>query len=300
MPDRSGSELPSVGECIARCFEERGWDQPKYAELSKNAGLDDQWAERTIEAGNGKGKPRRARRGSLLKIAAAMDLTAAERSELESSAGLPEKSLKATKAMRIKQGKISMRRAVLLLTAPTDPHRLPLQLKVKDVARRSGVVFGPHDVVVRVKTPPKVSVLEYADRLFASKRLRTLETIPIRDDLPMYVDGEFSKSELHDDDYYWAIIFIEALTAKTKPEPRDIFYEVAFRPEFKGGIHLLTAGVVVGQFDTVVEILAANLGHLQKYVRAAQESASQVGRDVHTVTYFAQRWSQTPESSAAF
>ena len=100
--------------------------------------------------------------------------------------------------------------------------------------------------------------------------------------------------------YYWAVIFIEALTTTKTPEPRDIFQKVALRPEFKGGIHLLTAGVVVGQFDTVVEVLAANLSHLQKYVRAAQESANDADRDVHTITYFARRWSQTPESGGAF
>lgn len=57
---------------------------------------------------------------------------------------------------------------------------------------------------------------------------------------------------------------------------------------------------MVGQFDTVVEVLAANLSHLQRYVRSAQEIANDAGRNVHTVTYFSQRWFQTPESGGDF
>lgn len=296
MSDQSGLELPSVGECIARYFETRGWDDSKYAEVNKNAGLARQWVDRVVDGRDGR-KPRRA---SLLKIAAAMDLTAAERRVLEAAAGLRKGSLRATRAEKVQEKEISMRRALLFLTAPTDPHRLPLQVKVDNVSTRSGVVFGRHDVVVRVYTPEDLSILEYADRLFASKKLRTLETIPIRDDLPIYVDRKFSKSELHAGDYYWAIIFIEALTTKKTPEPCDVFHEVALRPEFSGSIHLLTAGVVVGQFDTVVEVLAANLSHLQRYVRSAQETANDAGRNVHTVTYFSQRWFQTPESGGDF
>lgn len=66
MPTRSGFEPPSVGECIAHYFEARKWgNKGQYRELSRNAGLDDQWVERTIDAGDG----RKARRASLLKIA---------------------------------------------------------------------------------------------------------------------------------------------------------------------------------------------------------------------------------------
>lgn len=293
MPSRSAR--PSVGDCLAHYFEAREWgDKAKYRELSRNAGLARQWVERTIEARDG----RKSRRASLLKISAALELDDEERRVLQGAAGLPKGSLKATQAEKVEEGEISMRRAVLLLTAPTDPHLLPLRVKRRDIATRSGVVFGPHDVVVRINTPADLTVLEYADKLFSSKMLRTLETIPIRDDLPIYVDREFSQSELQDGDYYWAIIFIEALTTEKTPEPRDIFYDAALLPEFKGGIHLLTAGVVVGQFDTVVEVLAANLSHLQKYVRAAQEMANDHSRGVHTVTYFARRWSQIPENAA--
>ena len=92
---------------------------------------------------------------------------------LEGAADLPKGSLKKTKAKRYKEDEISMRRAVLLLTAPTDPHLMPSRAKRRDVSTRSGVVFGPNDVVVRVNTPKDLSVLEYADKLFASKKLRT-------------------------------------------------------------------------------------------------------------------------------
>jgi hypothetical protein len=289
-------ESPNVGELIARYFEEREWGQPKDREVSKYAGLDPEWVKLIIEHRNDPNVT--VRRATLLKIAAAMDLTAEERSALESSAGLPNGSLKATQVMKVQHPEISMRRAVLLLTAPTDPHLLPFRVKRRDISTRSGVVFGMHDVVVRVTTPEDLSVLDYADNLFKSKMLRTIETIPLRDDLPIYVDREFNEKGLEVGDYYWAVIFVQALATAKKPEPRDIFHEVASLPKFKGGIHLLTAGVVVGQFDTVIEVLAANLSRLKEYVRAAQQRANEAEREVHTVTYFAQNWLQRPVDGA--
>jgi hypothetical protein len=229
-----------------------------------------------------------------------MDLTPQEREDLERAAGEPPGSLRLTKAERLQPqaDKISMRRAVLLLTAPTDPHELPFRSKRPRVATRSGVVFGWHDVVVRITTPEDESVLDYADHLFKSGKLRTIETIPLRDDLPVYVDQGFNPDGLHADDYYWAVIFVQALGTPKKGEFRDSFHDVALRPEFKGGIHLLTAAIAVGQFDTVVEILAANLTKLQDYVRDAQKLSNERGREVHTVTYFALRWIQRPLNGA--
>lgn len=190
-----------------------------------------------------------------------------------------------------------MRRAVLLLTAPEDPHKLPF--RVRNVATRSGVVFGWHDVAVRITTPEGSSVLDYADRLFEKGSLRTIETIPLRDDLPAYVDQHFSSKDLNAGDYFWAVIFVQALgTPPEKIEIRDTFHYVASRPKFHGGIHLLTAAVAVGRFDTVVEILAANLSLLQHYIRDAQKLSNERGQDVHTVTYFALRWEQKPVAAA--
>jgi hypothetical protein len=238
-------------------------------------------------------------RGTLLKIAAAMGLKPSEREELERAVEYVPGSLRETRAERLESDKISMRRGVLLLTAPTDPHLLPLDSTLLDIATRTGVVFGWHDVVVRITTPEDRSVLDYADDLFESGALRTVETIPLRDDLPIYVDREFSFEGLRTGDYYWAVIFIQALGTPTKLELRDMFYEAASKPEFQGGIHLLTAAVAVGRFDTVAEVLAANLLQLQAYVRGAQQLCSDEGQEVHTVTYFALRWQQRP-SIAAF
>ena len=111
----------------------------------------------------------------------------------------------------------------------------------------------------------------------------------------MYLDHEFRQGGLEANDYYWAVIFVQALSTPKKPEFREIFHSVSKRSDFKGSIHLLTAGVAVGQFDTVVEVLAANLPRLQKYVRDSQRLATDEGRQVHTVTYFAPAWQQQPD-----
>jgi hypothetical protein len=280
-----------LGTLIARYFAERGWGEREYNSVSKSAGLDDQWVKRTVQR---RGPTGNAKRGSLLKLAAALDLSHEKRVELASAAGLPEDSLRLTMAEKIVEPSISMRRAVILLTAPTDPHLSPFRVKLPGVAIRTGVVFGWHDVVTRVTTPDDVSVLDYADRLFKGGKLRTVETIPLRDDLPTYVDREFDKEGLDAGDYFWAVIFVQALGTPKKPEFRDIFLDVSRRSDFKGSIHLLTAGVAVGQFDTVIEVLAANLSRLQKYVRDSQMLAQEKHREVHTVTYFAPRWTQQP------
>lgn len=131
------------------------------------------------------------------------------------------------------------------------------------------MVFGWHDVVVRLTTPENVSVLEYVDDLFTAKSLRTIETILLRDDLPMYVDRTFVADDTLTRDYRLATIFVQALGDCKKPEFIDIFREVAGWEEFRGCIHLLTAAVAVGQFDSVVEVLASNVDQLKSYVRRA-------------------------------
>jgi hypothetical protein len=288
-----------VGSLIAEYFERRDWEPHQYLVVSKRAGLARQWVERTI---NSRGEKRKVSRGTLLKVAAAMDLNTSERTALENAIGKPG-SLRKTEAELLEEDELSMRRAVMLLTAPTDPHLLPFRARRGEVAIRSGVVFGWHDVVVRITTPEGVSVLDYSDRLFKSKSLRstalrTTETILLRDDLPVFVDRSFTEEGLHADDYHWAVIFVQALGTPEDPEFRDIFHEVASRIDFQGGIHLLTAAIAVGQFDTVVEVLAANLSCLQRYVRAAQERSNELGREVHTVTYFAENWQQRPKDGS--
>lgn len=279
----------SVGELVARAFEVRDLGAPDYKLVSERAGLNDQWAERTIDARPGA----KSHRGSLLKFAAAIELMPHERNALETANGQVEGSLRATEAalVRRKEG-ISMRRAVILLTAPTDPHRLPLRMG--KAATRSGVVFGWHDVVARVTTPEGVSVLQHSDRLFATGQLRTIETIPLRDDLPAYIDQDFTSAGLAAGDYFWAVIFVQALGTPGKPELQHLFHTVAQRPTFKGNIHLLTAAVAVGQFDAVVEILAAKILNLQEFVREAQKLSSERSQHVHTVTYFAAQWDERP------
>lgn len=284
-----------VGALLERYFSARGvTERPQYRLISKWAGLDRLWAERNIPT------VRKVKRGTLLKISAALDLTADERTDLAEAAGLPAGSLRKTEAEQLVEPSMSMRRAVILLTAPTDPRRSPFKVKLPGTVIRSGVVFGWHDVVTRVTTAPGDSVLDYAERLFNGGKLRSVETIPLRDDLPIYVDREFSSKGLHDDDYFWAVIFAQALSTPAKPEIRKVFRDVSQYERFRGGIHLLTAGVAVGQFDTMVEVLAANLPSLQEYVREAQGAAREKGREVHTVTYVAPRWAQRPEAGGAF
>lgn len=283
----SKASKESVGELVARAFEVRGLGEPDYKLMSEQAGLDHQWAKRTI-----KDRPNaKAHRGSLLKFAAAMELTSEERSAFETANGEVNGSLRATEAeqVHLRDG-ISMRRAVVLLTAPTDPHKLPL--RVGKAATRSGVVFGWHDVVARVTTPPGASVLKHSDLLFETGQLRTIETIPLRDDLPAYIDQDFTSTGLTVGDYFWAVIFVQALETPGKPELQHLFHTVAKRPKFRGNIHLLTAAVAVGQFDAVVEILAARIVSLRDFVRDAQKLCSDRSQQVHTVTYFAAQWEE--------
>jgi hypothetical protein len=285
MDDKSAN--PNVGELIARAFEKRNLGAPDHKLVSERAGLDDQWVERRIE----KRPDAKVHRGTLLKFAAAIELSDDERSAFEKANGEDKGSLRGTKAEKVclSEG-ISMRRAVLLLTAPTDPHKLPF--RVGNAATRSGVVFGWHDVVARVTTPEGESVLEHSDRLFATGQLRTIETIPLRDDLPAYIDQDFTSAGLEAADYFWAVIFVQALGTPGKPELQHLFHTLAMRPTFRGNIHLLTAAVAVGQFDAIVEILAAKIANLQSFVREAQELSRERSQHIHTVTYFAAQWDE--------
>jgi hypothetical protein len=235
-------------------------------------------------------------RGTLLKIADGLRLGAEQREALELASGHRDDHagfLNETHAEEYEESSISMRRGILLITGPEDPSTLPYSTVKKArnwrVAARSGVVFGPYDVLVRVTTSEDMSVLDYSQFLFQNYDvLRTVETIPLRDDMPIYLDKTFSNEHLGDTDYVWATIFIQALGGTRSIEFPDIFYEVAEKEEFWGGVHLLTGAITVGQFDSVVEILACNLDILQTYVRAAQSHAwKQHKREVHTITYFA-------------
>lgn len=278
--------VESVGAVVARAFASRGLGPTEYKLISEQAGLNRQWAERTIL-----GPPNaKIHRGSLLRFAAAIELKEGERRSLESANGEDQGSLRATnaKAIELSDG-ISMRRAVVLLTAPTDPHKLPF--RVGRAATRSGVVFGWHDVVARITTPDGTTVLEHSDKMFETGQLRTIETIPLRDDLPAYVDQDFDCAHL-DKDYFWGTIFVQALGTPGQPELQHLFQAVSERTIFKGNIHLLTAAVAVGQFDAVVEVLAAKIENLQDFVREAQKLSRERSQHIHTVTYFAAQWEQ--------
>ncbi|HTA97714.1 MAG TPA: hypothetical protein VK730_08750 [Solirubrobacteraceae bacterium] len=280
------STRDSVGAAVARAFEVRGLREPDYKWISEQAGLNHQWAERAI-LGRDDAK---IRRGSLLKFAAAIELNVEERSALERANGEEEGSLCATEAAEIHLSTgMSMRRAVVLLTAPTDPHKLPF--RIGKAATRSGVVFGWHDVVARVTTPKNTTVLKHSDEMFATGALRTIETIPLRDDLPAYIDQDFKGAHL-DKDYFWATIFVQALGTPGQPELQHLFQTVSKRTMFMGNIHMLTAAVAVGQFDAVVEVLAAKIVNLQHFVREAQKLSRERSQHIHTVTYFAAQWEQ--------
>lgn len=282
----------TVGALLERYFKKRRKEE-YYASVSLQAGLARQAIERIIDP-DPKSKPQKQYCGTLLKIADALRLDDQEREGLERASGhLKPGSLKRTHAEPYQESTISMRRAVLLLTAPKDPSRLPDKLKQKDrryanVVTRTGVVFGLHDVVVRATTPVGVSVLNFSQALFDQFKLRTVETIPLRDDMPIYLDKTFCNEHLRETDYLWATIFVEALGGDRKPEFPEIFYKVAEQEKFWGGVHLLTAAITVGQFDSVIEILAVNQDVLQKYVRESQDFAwAEHGREAHTITYFA-------------
>ena len=58
---------------------------------------------------------------------------------------------------------------------------------------RSGIIFGPYTSACRATTPEGVSVLDYSQFLYQrNDLLRSAETIPLRDDTPIYIDKMFS------------------------------------------------------------------------------------------------------------
>lgn len=287
MP-RGGHHKPEWSALLASFFEARRWNRDYHASISEAAGLDGQRIRRLLEQ-----PPSTIARGRLLRIAAAMDLTDVERSRLEPAAGLPAGSLRATSAQPLQEAKASMRRAVILVTAPRNPERL-IRSRLRSSAIRTGVVFGWHDVAIRITTPRNQSVLDFSDRLAESQALRRIETIVLRDDRTCYVDRDFDSAGLREDDYFWAIILVVPLS--TPPRPRAGFVEafVSAARAFRGGVHLLTAAEGVGRFDTVAEVLVAKPALLREYVRLAQQFSMESGRALHTVTYLATKWRQQP------
>ena len=280
------STRDGVGAVVARAFDARGLRDPDYKLISEQARVSITSGPSAWILGRDDAK---IRRGSLLKFAAAIELSLEERSALEKANGEEEGSLCATEAAEIHLNTgMSMRRAVLLLTAPTDPHT-SFPFRIGKAATRSGVVFGWHDVVARVTTPENTTVLKHSDEMFATGALRTIETIPLRDDLPAYVDQDFKGAHL-DKDYFWATIFVQALGTPGQPDLQHLFQTVSKRTLFMGNIHLLTAAVAVGQFDAVVEVLAAKIENLQHFVREAQKLSRERSQHIHTVTYFAAQW----------
>ena len=289
MPD------PTVADLLKTYLAERNITRETQRKLfSAQIGFEPSYFDKILSKDN-----RRPNRGTLLRISDGLRLGEAERGALEQAAAHPARHdgyLKATKAEACKEESISMRRAFLLLTGPEDPSKFPYApirrgTRWERVVARSGVVFGPYDVVARVTTPLGVSVLDYSQFLFQKyDALRTIETIPLRDDMRFYVDKSFSNEHLGESDYIWATIFVQTLGGRRSIEFPDIFFEASEKEEFWGGVHMLTAGITVGQFDSVVEILAANLGVLQRYVRKAQAYAWETyGREAHTITYFARQ-----------
>lgn len=284
MPD-------TVGSVLERLFKQKNWSSADYTPISRRAGLADQHIKRIIA-----GENENPSCATLLKIADAMRLNPQQRAKLEAASGYvgSEGFLKETKAEDCQQEKISMRRAVLLLTAFHDPVTV-VQKAVESqetrerfgsVAARWGVVFGEHDVVTRITTARDISVLDFSQMLFSGGELRTIETVLLRDDLPIYVDKTFSNEHLTKHDYdVWATIFVQGLGGDPDVEFPKVFHDVQ-KNDFHGGVHLLTAAVTVGQYDSMIEIIAANVDLLQKYVRACQDSAMNEGRQAHTVTYF--------------
>lgn len=266
-----------------------------YADVSERAGLDDQTFEKIVE-----GETKDPSFGTLIKIADALGLSQAHRDELEAAAGHEAHAgflRKCEAGLLDGQDGISMRRAVLLLTAYQDPSDLPTDVVKRPhikgtlyarTSTRRGVVFGVHDTVIRATTPVGLSVLDYSQMLFREGQLRTVETIPLRDDMPCYVDTAFSCKHLSRKDYVWANIFVQGLGGDPALEFPKIFQDVE-RMNFHGGVHLLTAAITIGQYDSVVEVLAANIDVLQDYVRSCQDSALDQGREAHTVTYVSMR-----------
>jgi hypothetical protein len=265
----------------------------QYRQLSTQAGLDDQIIEKIL--GGAIKKPHRV---TLVKIADVLRLGDVERATIERLSGHTQKGfLKECRAIEeahdgSEPPAMSMRRAVLFITAPEDPLDMIYNSRRwknwSKIALRAGSVFGVYDIAVRVTTPPGTTVFQYGDDLFREGSIRTIETIPLRDDMPIYLDKAFSNEHLKETDYHWAMICLQALGGERDIEFPQIFFEVAEQKMFWGGVHLLTAATAVGQYDSVVEVLVSNLEILKKYVRKAQNVAKEkYSRDLHMISYVA-------------
>ncbi|HEX8053548.1 MAG TPA: helix-turn-helix transcriptional regulator [Thermoleophilaceae bacterium] len=302
----------TLASLLKRFLADRGFRElSSYRVMSRRGGLDDQAIERILS-----GKTKRPSRAKLLRIVETLRLEQHERNALEAASHHSETHpgfLTVTRAERVpapgqepalgpgrvREGPMWMQRGVILLTAFGDPSDLIKEYTKKsgpwgNVAWRSGVVFGPYDVVVRATTPKGKSVMDFAEQLFEDGEdpderwmVRTIETIPLRDDMPFYLDPAPSHDHLTPN-CVWATIFIQALGGERQPEFPQLFYERANQPDFWGGVHFLTGAVTIGQYDSVVEIIAGNVNILKEYVRAAQKHAATkpYDRHAHTITYY--------------
>jgi uncharacterized protein with GYD domain len=285
MAEQSG-EGRMVGGLLLEFLTAHGIEGYQYKQLGERAGLDRTRVARIVAETDRNVKHDRS---TLIRLADAIQLTDDERERLEAVAGYPNSPgfLRRTEPVRHQESGMSLRRGILLLTAPTDPSRLPASVARSERASvRSGVVFGPHDVVVRVTAREGSNIFAFADALFSKGPVRTMQTIPLRDDMPIYLDKDLNAE--YYSHYILATIFVEALGGPRKPEFPELLYEVAMSGSFAGGLRLLTAAVTVGQYDSVVEVLAANREILQRFVREAQAYAlKERGREAHMITYFA-------------
>jgi hypothetical protein len=191
---------------------------------------------------------------------------------------------------------ISMRRAVLLMSTsqPLDAAftiRM-LTAAVPNISLRLSRVFGVHDMILRVTTPPNHLVLpDVVDRLRRSEGSITSDTLLMRDDLKFVGQGFHKPSVPKAESRRVAYVFLRNTGSVGHNEVVDSMIQAATPL----AITLLTAAVLVGRFDAVAEIAVERLNHLDEFVHTLRRSLSLA---LATVTYPTVRVLQETESTA--
>lgn len=234
--------------------------------LSVRAGLDRRWFGRVLRGAKGYGAPRRK---TLIRIAAAMELSGSERSTLESAAGLKAGELQVREPTPVVESALTLRRALVLVRAPADALRVlqrvfPLA-RSQQAAVRCTTVFGDRDVVIRLTTS-KGNVLSFVDALHATHcGIDSTETILIRDDLDDCLTSTFPPTDLPEG-WVWAVVFVLARKASPPPKRSDptsdtgdlvrAFKRTAHSENVRNSVVLLSAAMTIGRYDAVAELYA--------------------------------------------
>lgn len=279
-------DLPAFRRLLRDLYEEyshapAGSNQPRLskAKVSIACGMQDPgWLNKVISGAPG---CMNFRTETLVRFANVLSMSVKDRKRLARTAGrdfAPFAPLSASSSLET----ISMRRAVLLMTAhqPADTGHAIRNLvsDLPKVSLRLSRVFGAHDMILRVTTPPGNLVLpDIVDRVRYSDGTIRTDTLLMRDDLQFVARG-YSGGSSRNDSSRIAYVFLNNTGSFGHEEIIAAMIDAAVPL----AINLLTAAILVGRFDAVAEISLDRLNHLDTYIQSLRRS---LARTPTTVTY---------------